>query len=81
MGLYYMFEDGQIDLVSNGDAKNYEKFMSGIGRLIQAFQKVKFWEYTLPCFYLARALPYIVTRRFFEGYAVSIFTFAGDFVF
>ncbi|KAI8375100.1 hypothetical protein EDC96DRAFT_497898 [Choanephora cucurbitarum] len=70
MGLYCMVEDGQIDLMSDGDIKNYEKFVSGLSRLNHAFQQVKFWEFTQPCLYLARALPYIVTRRMVEGYLV-----------
>ena len=66
-----MVEDGQIDLVSDGDAKNYEKFIFGLSRLNHAFQQVKFWEFTQPCLYLARALPYVTTRRIVEGYMVS----------
>jgi hypothetical protein len=70
MGLYSMVEDGQIDLVSDGDIKNYEKFIFGLSRLNHAFQQVKFWEFTQPCLYLARALPYVTTRRIVEGYMV-----------
>ncbi|KAL9542771.1 hypothetical protein PS6_009636 [Mucor atramentarius] len=70
MGLYGMVEDGQIDLVSDGDIKNYEKFIFGLSRLNHAFQQVKFWEFTQPCLYLARALPYVTTRRIVEGYMV-----------
>lgn len=66
-----MVEDGQIDLVSDSDAKNYEKFVNGLSRLNHAFQQVKFWEFTQPCLYLARALPYVTTRRIVEGYMVS----------
>ncbi|CAO3667120.1 unnamed protein product [Rhizopus stolonifer] len=70
MGLYSMVEDGKIDLVADGDIKNYEKFILGLSRLNRAFQLVKFWEFTQPCLYLARALPYIATRRIVEGYMV-----------
>ena len=73
MGFYCMVEDGQIDLVSEKDIINYEKFVSGLSKLNHAFQQVKFWEFTQPCLYLARALPYITTRRIVEGYMVSIF--------
>lgn len=65
-----MVEDGKIDLVADGDIKNYEKFILGLSRLNRAFQLVKFWEFTQPCLYLARALPYIATRRMVEGYMV-----------
>jgi hypothetical protein len=71
MGLYCMVEDGQIDLVSSGDFRNYEKFILGLSRLNHAFQQVKFWEFTQPCLYLARALPYMTTRRIVEGYMVT----------
>lgn len=73
MGLYCMVEDGQVDLVSDGDIKNYEKFIFGLSRLNHAFQQVKFWEFTQPCLYLARALPYVTTRRIVEGYMVSLY--------
>lgn len=75
MGLYSMVEDGQIDLVSDGDVKNYEKFIFGLSRLNHAFQQVKFWEFTQPCLYLARALPYVTTRRIVEGYMVMTLFF------
>jgi hypothetical protein len=72
-----MVEDGQIDLVSDGDVKNYEKFIFGLSRLNHAFQQVKFWEFTQPCLYLARALPYVTTRRIVEGYMVKHIQFFG----
>lgn len=67
-----MMEDGQMDLVTDGNIKNYEKFILGLSRLNRAFQLVKFWEFTQPCLYLARALPYIATRRIVEGYLVIL---------
>ncbi|KAI8049370.1 hypothetical protein BDF21DRAFT_404688 [Thamnidium elegans] len=70
MGLYCLVEDGQIDLGSNDDSKDYEKLIFGLSRLNHAFQQVKFWEFTQPCLYLARALPYVTTRRIVEGYMV-----------
>ncbi|KAI7898063.1 uncharacterized protein BX663DRAFT_526061 [Cokeromyces recurvatus] len=66
MGLYCMVEDGQIDQSDN----QYEKYIFDLSRLNHAFQQVKFWEFTQPCLYLARALPYIMTRRIVEGYMV-----------
>ncbi|ORX45471.1 hypothetical protein DM01DRAFT_1311751 [Hesseltinella vesiculosa] len=70
MGLYCMVEDEQMDLVVLEDAKNYDRFIVGVSRLNHAFQQVKFWEFTQPCLYLARALPYISTGRTVEGYTV-----------
>ncbi|KAL0095824.1 hypothetical protein F4703DRAFT_1826999 [Phycomyces blakesleeanus] len=70
MGLYSMVEDEQVDLVSAGDTKNYDRFILGVSRINHAFQQVKFWEFTQPCLYLARALPYISTGRTVEGYMV-----------
>lgn len=67
-----MVEDDQIQLLHTGGYKNYEKFVLGISKLNHAFQQVKFWEFTQPCLYMARALPYIATRRIVEGYMVSI---------
>jgi hypothetical protein len=71
MGLYCMVEDEQVELVTTEDTKNYDRFILGIARLNHAFQQVKFWEFTQPCLYLARALPYISTGRSVEGYMVS----------
>lgn len=70
MGLYRLIEDEQVDLVSTNDAKNYDRFNLGVARINHAFQQVKFWEFTQPCLYLARALPYISTGRTVEGYLV-----------
>ncbi|CAO3591042.1 unnamed protein product [Absidia cylindrospora] len=70
MGLYCMVEDEQVELVTTEDTKNYDRFILGIARLNHAFQQVKFWEFTQPCLYLARALPYISTGRTVEGYMV-----------
>lgn len=70
MGLYRLIEDEQVDLVSADDAKNYDRFNLGVARINHAFQQVKFWEFTQPCLYLARALPYISTGRTVEGYMV-----------
>ncbi|KAI9469638.1 MAG: hypothetical protein EXX96DRAFT_586924 [Benjaminiella poitrasii] len=66
MGLYCMVEEGQIELTET----KYEKLVFGLSRLNHAFQQVKFWEFTQPCLYLARALPYIMTGRIVEGYMV-----------
>lgn len=70
MGLYHLIEDEQVDLVSADDAKSYDRFNLGVARINHAFQQVKFWEFTQPCLYLARALPYISTGRTVEGYLV-----------
>ncbi|KAI8336142.1 hypothetical protein BC941DRAFT_428418 [Chlamydoabsidia padenii] len=70
MGLYCMVDDGQVALVTTEDTKDYDEFILGIARLNHAFQQVKFWEFTQPCLYLARALPYISTGRTVEGYMV-----------
>ncbi|GAA5811152.1 hypothetical protein MFLAVUS_004581 [Mucor flavus] len=70
MGLYCLVEDGQINIGTNDDSKDYEKLIFGLSRLNHAFQQVKFWEFTQPCLYLARALPYVTTRRIVEGYMV-----------
>ncbi|KAI9478765.1 MAG: hypothetical protein EXX96DRAFT_572195 [Benjaminiella poitrasii] len=70
MGMYCMVEDEQVDLVSTGDSKNYDRFILGVSRINHAFQQVKFWEFTQPCLYLARALPYISTGRTVEGFMV-----------
>lgn len=70
MGLYCMVEDEQVDFVSTGDSKNYDRFILGVSRINHAFQQVKFWEFTQPCLYLARALPYISTGRTVEGFMV-----------
>ncbi|KAI8148161.1 hypothetical protein BJV82DRAFT_594826 [Fennellomyces sp. T-0311] len=70
MGLYRLIEYEQVDLVSADDARNYDRFNLGVARINHAFQQVKFWEFTQPCLYLARALPYISTGRTVEGYLV-----------
>ncbi|KAI9309138.1 hypothetical protein BJ944DRAFT_194658 [Cunninghamella echinulata] len=70
MGFYCLVEDGQVEMVTSKDSKNFERFFLGIARLNHAFQQVKFWEFTQPCLYLARALPYISTGRTVEGYMV-----------
>ncbi|KAI9269939.1 hypothetical protein BY458DRAFT_510336 [Sporodiniella umbellata] len=70
MGLYCLIEEDEIDFISMGDSKNYSQFIEGISRLNHAFQQVKFWEFTQPCLYLARALPYISTGRIVEGFTV-----------
>ncbi|KAG0186756.1 hypothetical protein DFQ28_007360 [Apophysomyces sp. BC1034] len=70
MGLYSMVEDDQVDLVSSRDPQNYDRFIDGVARINHAFQQVKFWEFTQPPLYLARALPYISTGRTVEGYMV-----------
>ncbi|KAI9250715.1 hypothetical protein BY458DRAFT_536237 [Sporodiniella umbellata] len=70
MGLYSLIEDERVDFVSTSDSKNYDKFIEGVSRLNHAFQQVKFWEFTQPCLYLARALPYISTGRTVEGFTV-----------
>ncbi|KAF7728389.1 hypothetical protein EC973_006197 [Apophysomyces ossiformis] len=70
MGLYTMVEDDQVDLVSPRDPENYDRFINGVARINHAFQQVKFWEFTQPALYLARALPYISTGRTVEGYMV-----------
>lgn len=66
-----MMEDGQVELLNKNDIAYYERFILGVSRINHAFQQVKFWEFTQPCLYLARALPYIATRRIVEGYMVS----------
>lgn len=71
MGFYCLVEDGQVEMVTSKDSKNFERFFLGIARLNHAFQQVKFWEFTQPCLYLARALPYISTGRTVEGYMVN----------
>ncbi|KAG1471599.1 hypothetical protein G6F56_002035 [Rhizopus delemar] len=70
MGLYSLIEDERVDFVSTNDSKNYDRFIEGVSRLNHAFQQVKFWEFTQPCLYLARALPYISTGRTVEGFTV-----------
>lgn len=70
MGLYCMIEDDKVDIVSTGDVKMYNRFISGVSKLNHAFQQVKFWEFAQPCLYLARALPYISTGRIVEGFTV-----------
>ncbi|KAI9362251.1 hypothetical protein BD770DRAFT_316637 [Pilaira anomala] len=70
MGMYCMVEDAEVDFVSTGDSKNYDRFILGVSRINHAFQQVKFWEFTQPCLYLARALPYISTGRTVEGFMV-----------
>lgn len=66
-----MVEDGQYDLISGGDSKSYDKILFGLSKINHGFQQVKFWEFTQPCLYLARALPYFTTRRIVEGYMVN----------
>ncbi|CEG62750.1 hypothetical protein RMATCC62417_00028 [Rhizopus microsporus] len=70
MGLYSLIEDERVDFISTHDSKNYDRFIEGVARLNHAFQQVKFWEFTQPCLYLARALPYISTGRTVEGFTV-----------
>ncbi|KAI8376559.1 uncharacterized protein BYT42DRAFT_575048 [Radiomyces spectabilis] len=70
MGMFCLIEDEEVDIVSMGDHKNYERFIRGITRINHAFQQVKFWEFTQPCLYLARALPYLSTGRTVEGFTV-----------
>ncbi|KAI8639281.1 hypothetical protein BD408DRAFT_350303 [Parasitella parasitica] len=70
MGMYCLIEDEQVDIVSSGDSKHYDRFILGVSRINHAFQQVKFWEFTQPCLYLARALPYISTGRTVEGFMV-----------
>lgn len=71
MGLYEIIEDNQVNLLGSNDAQSFEKFINGIASLNRAFQQVKFWEFTQPCLFLARALPYISTGRSVEGFLVS----------
>lgn len=78
MGLYCMVENEQVALVTTEDTKNYDRFILGIARLNHAFQQVKFWEFTQPCLYLARALPYISTGRTVEGYMVTQKNYRGN---
>lgn len=66
-----MVNDDQVTLVTTEDTADYDRFILGIARLNHAFQQVKFWEFTQPCLYLARALPYISTGRTVEGYMVK----------
>lgn len=66
-----MIEDNQASLIGGNDAQAFEKFINAIARLNRAFQQVKFWEFTQPCLFLARALPYISTGRTVEGFLVS----------
>lgn len=70
MGLYRMIEEDEGDLITDDDG-GYDQFNLGVARINHAFQQVKFWEFTQPCLYLARALPYISTGRTVEGYLVS----------
>ncbi|KAI8994507.1 hypothetical protein BDB01DRAFT_840989 [Pilobolus umbonatus] len=70
MGMYYMLEDDQVAFVCVGDRKRYNRFIHGVFKINHAFQQVKFWEFTQPCLYLARALPYISTGRTVEGFTV-----------
>ncbi|KAI9311724.1 hypothetical protein BX666DRAFT_1994979 [Dichotomocladium elegans] len=67
MGLYRMIEDDEVKLLSSEDKKSYDRFNLVVARINHAFQQVKFWEFTQPCLYLARALPYIATGRTVEG--------------
>ena len=65
-----MIEDVHVDLVSApGD---FDQFTLTAVRINRAFQQVKFWEFSQPCLYLARALPYIGTDRMVEGYMVRV---------
>ncbi|KAI7871605.1 hypothetical protein BDF14DRAFT_1762829 [Spinellus fusiger] len=70
MGLAIMIEDHEVDITGFKTAENYEKFIQGIIKINHAFQLVKYWEFTQPCLYLARALPFILTNRIVEGYTV-----------
>ncbi|KAI9311398.1 hypothetical protein BX666DRAFT_2032142 [Dichotomocladium elegans] len=70
MGMYLMIEDAEVDLIPAEDERSYDQFNLGVSRINHAFQQVKFWEFTQPCLYLARALPYISTGRTVEGYLV-----------
>ncbi|KAL0091054.1 hypothetical protein F4703DRAFT_1400836 [Phycomyces blakesleeanus] len=70
MGLYTMVEDNEVELVCSLDSGNYQRFAEGLTKINHAFQQVKFWEFTQPCLYLARALPFILTGRIVEGYMV-----------
>ncbi|KAI9008961.1 hypothetical protein CLU79DRAFT_891574 [Phycomyces nitens] len=70
MGLYSMVEDNEVELVCSLDSGNYQQFATGLTKINHAFQQVKFWEFTQPCLYLARALPFILTGRIVEGYMV-----------
>lgn len=65
-----MIEEDEGDLITDDDG-GYDQFNLGVARINHAFQQVKFWEFTQPCLYLARALPYISTGRTVEGYLVS----------
>jgi hypothetical protein len=71
MGFYEIIEDNQASLLGGSDQQSFEKFINGIASLNRAFQQVKFWEFTQPCLFLARALPYISTGRTVEGFLVS----------
>lgn len=51
---------------------NYNSFQAATTELNHAFQRIKFWEFTQPCLYLARALPYISTGRTVEGFQVRM---------
>lgn len=73
MGLYRMIEDDDVELLTSTDSKSYDRFNFVVARINHAFQQVKFWEFTQPCLYLARALPYISTGRTVEGYLVRPF--------
>ncbi|KAI8968057.1 hypothetical protein BDF20DRAFT_898573 [Mycotypha africana] len=70
MGFYSLVESGQMDISFDGSVSSYDKFIFGVSRLNHAFQQVKFWEFTQPCLYLARALPYVATKRIVEAYMV-----------
>jgi hypothetical protein len=70
MGIYEMIEDNQASFLGGSDQQSFEKFINGIASLNRAFQQVKFWEFTQPCLFLARALPYISTGRTVEGFLV-----------
>ncbi|RUS17434.1 hypothetical protein BC937DRAFT_89983 [Endogone sp. FLAS-F59071] len=67
MALYELSEAGALDAEAVVDPRFFERLIVNVRTLNAAFQRAKFWEFTKPCLYLARALPYICTGRTVEG--------------
>lgn len=71
MALYELSEAGALDAEAAVDPSFFERLTGNVRTLNAAFQRAKFWEFTKPCLYLARALPYICTGRTVEGSLVG----------
>ncbi|KAL1916785.1 uncharacterized protein VTP21DRAFT_5489 [Calcarisporiella thermophila] len=70
IALYDLVEAGVFAAQATVKRHFFDEFVGWIVKLNHMFQQVKYWQFTQPCLYLARALPYLSTGRFVEGHLV-----------